>query len=156
MKVVSFLIVVTCFRHIWRGMLGASDRYQSNPSLHTSGPVLKSAPHIQSRVSPLFPSCSICVSPPATFHSHPGGKKSIAHGRQNTRPLTESWISEFLTCQTVKLGVKRAKTLPAKDGPPLKDDFTNLWHPALQTKSSFFCTKSGKYYDKIDFIYIYI
>lgn len=26
-------------------------------------------------------------------------------------------------------------------------------HPTLRTMSSFFCTKSGKYYDRIDYIY---
>lgn len=73
---------------------GTCNRYQSNPSLHTSSPVLKSALHIHSRVSASSSSSSppdLCL--PAHFISFTHGreKESIAHRRRkHSAPLTES------------------------------------------------------------------
>lgn len=67
--------------------------------------------------------------------------------------LTEAmdqWVFAVMDCETIKHFIR---CLVERDSPPHKDDFTPL-HPTLQTKSPpFFCTKSGKYYNRIDYIY---
>lgn len=127
-------------------MLGASDRYQSNPSLHTSSPVLKSAPHTAADSDP--PVLSVHPHLRRFIHTQEGENR-WSTGDQTlifSHRIMNQWV--FVDCET---------RLMEKDGAPRKHDFTNLLHPTLQTKSSFvsFCTKSGKYYDRIDYIYMY-
>ena len=58
----------------------------------------------------------------------------------------------------MNLGASRTKTFPRDSALWLRMVFiANLLHPTLRTKSSSFsfCTKSGKYYDRIDYMYTF-
>ncbi len=124
---------------------GTSNRYQSHPSLHTSSPVLKSTPHMHSNVDQLFPSCGICVSVPTAFHT-PKGKIDCTQETKHSAShrIMNQWAFLVLDCEPRSETSKDFSwwlRLVEKDGPPHRDDFTNLLHPTLQTKSSFFVLK---------------
>lgn len=97
----------------------------------------------------LHPSIRVCTTHaqqslptfPFLCYRCTAGKKSIARRRQNTLSQNHESVS-FCNARLWTLEWNKDFSwwlhLVEKDGPLRKDNFTNLLHPTLQTKSSFF------------------
>lgn len=146
---------------IQTALLSTRNRYQSNPSLQHPAQYW-SLQHTYTAAYSSLPVVSI--------HPHPlhyiltqKGIKSIAHRRQNTWHLSQnhesvSFCSAWLW--TSEWNGQRLFLMTPSCGEGQSSLQRRLHRSQLITSHTtnqvlFFCTKSGKYYDRIDYIYIH-
>lgn len=111
-----------------------SDRYQVNPSLHTSNPVFEVDTMHVTAAHCFTSTTSACIS----FTQQEEGRKSMACNSQSSHKSHGSVnLFSVTDCATIKHFIS---SLRKRNAPPHKDNFTALL-PTLKTQVPFFVQK---------------
>lgn len=98
--------------------------------------------HTSTAPTPSVPVVSVYPHPLHFIHTQKGERIDCTQETKHSHRIMNQWVFVVLDCEPRSETSKDFSCLVEKDDtPPRQDDFTNLLHPTLQTKSSFFVLK---------------
>ena len=110
--------------------------------------------HTSTAPTPSFPAVSVYPHPLHFIHTQKGERIDCTQETKHSHRIMNQWVFVVLDCEPRSETSKDFSCLVEKDdAPPRQDDFTNLLHPTLQTKSSFFVLKVENIMIELTYIY---